>query len=79
MFDSDLAELYGTVVKNINKQVKRNIEKFPVDFMFQMTIEEAKSLRFLNGTLNKRSALIKYAPYVFTERCVYMVPTILKK
>ena len=49
----DLAELYGVTTGNLNKAVKRNIDRFPNDFMFQLTAEEYKSLRFQNGILEK--------------------------
>lgn len=50
MVDSDLAELYEVLTKNLNKAVQRNIERFPEDFMFQLTSEEAEDLRFQIGT-----------------------------
>ena len=83
MLDSDLAEIYGYSVKAFNQQVKNNIEKFDDDFMFQLTLEEAKELlrskkMTLNETENKRGSNIKYAPYVFTEQGVYMLMTVLK-
>lgn len=67
MLDRDLAELYGVTTGNLNKAVKRNQERFPERFMFQLTQEE--SLRFQNGTLNeptdktKRGQHFKYMPY----------------
>lgn len=68
MLDKDLAELYGVEVKNLNKAVKRNIDRFPPDFMFQLTKEELNTLRFQNGTLKAgRGEYTKYLPYVFTE------------
>ena len=82
ILDSDLAKLYECTngTKDINKAVKRNIEKFPEDFYFQLTIEEALSLsRLQNGTLkNTRGHNIKYLPYVFTEQGVSMLATTLK-
>ena len=67
MLDSDLARLYqcknGT--KDINKAVKRNIERFPQNFYFQITEEEMKKLWFQSGTANK---MIRSLPYVFTEQ-----------
>lgn len=82
MLDSDLARLYGYEVKNLNKQVNRHIEKFPEDFRFQLTIDEAKKLpKFQFGTLNtnqnRRGQNIKKSPYVFTEIGVYMLATVL--
>jgi hypothetical protein len=53
MLDHDLAELYGVITKNLNKAVKRNIDRFPEDFMFQLTKEEMDSLRFQIGTSKK--------------------------
>ena len=84
MLDSDLARLYecknGT--KTINLAVKRNIEKFPNDFYFQLTEEETFKLsRFQIETLNKSNNLrgfnIKYLPYFFTEQGVAMPVTVL--
>lgn len=51
ILDSDLAELYGAASKNLNRAVKRNLRRFPEDFMFQLAPEEAESLRFQSGTL----------------------------
>ena len=81
MLDSDLAELYGYDVKAMNQQVKRNIQRFPEDFMFQLTQEEvSESLRSqivtLNESGNKRGAHRKYLPYVFTEQGIYMLATV---
>ena len=79
MLDSDLAELYGYEVKKLNQQVKRNIERFPDDFMFQLTKEETKMLpRSQIVTLEGKGSNIKYAPHVFTEQGVYMLATVLK-
>ena len=86
MLDRDLAKLYecSNGTKDINKAVKRNIEKFPEDFYFKLTNEEIKNLcsRFHFGTLNIRGNLrgsnIKYAPYVFTEQGVAMLASVLR-
>ncbi|MFW5887570.1 MAG: ORF6N domain-containing protein [Bacteriovoracia bacterium] len=67
MLDSDLAELYGVLTKNLNKAVKRNIDKFPSDFMFQLTRQEFENLRFHFGTFKNSTKGRKYLPYVFTE------------
>jgi len=85
MLDSDLALLYqcknGT--KDINKAVKRNVNKFPKDFYFQLTIDEIKNvpLRFQTGTLNnsnnKRGQHYKYLPHVFTEEGIAMLASVL--
>jgi hypothetical protein len=77
MLDSDLAELYEVLTKNLNKAVSRNIESFPADFMFQLTAEEYRSLRFQFGTL-KRGAHSKYLPRVFMEQEVSMLSSVLK-
>jgi hypothetical protein len=61
IIDADLAELYGVTTGNLNKAVKRNIDRFPNDFMFQLTQEEYKSLRFRFGIL-KKGRHSKYLP-----------------
>ena len=76
MLDRDLAELYEVSTGNLNKAVKRNIERFPEDFMFQLRQEEAEFLRFQFGSL-KRGAHFKYLPYVFTEQGVAMLSGVL--
>ena len=104
MLDSDLAILYRVMTKQLNRAVKRNIERFPPNFMFQLTLSEHDylrsqfvtskgfslrsqnatfnpddSLRFQNGTLNKkRGQHRKYLPYVFTEQGVAMLSGILR-
>ena len=82
MFSSDLAKLYHVETKYLNRQVKRNIERFPKDYMFQISIEEYNSSRCQNVTLNKSNNMrgnnIKYLPYVFTEKGIYMLGNILK-
>ena len=77
MLDSDLAKLYGVSTKNLNKAVKRNLDRFPLDFMFQFTKGEFHSLRFQFGTL-KRGQHPKYLPHVFTQEGVAMLSGILK-
>ncbi len=80
MLDSDLSKLYECVngTKDLNKSVKRNMERFPDNFMFQLTKEEYDSLRFQIGTLeNRRGQHRKYLPYVFTEQGVAMLSSIL--
>ena len=78
MFDRDLAELYDVTTGNLNKAVKRNIDRFPDDFMFQLNKDEANIFsRFQIGILN-RGKNIKYAPYVFTEQGVAMLSAVLK-
>ena len=79
MLDSDLAALYGVETFNLNKGVKRNKDRFPEDFMFQLTKEEADSLRFQIGMskIEGRGGR-RYLPYVFTEQGVAMLSTVLK-
>ena len=78
MLDSDLAKLYKCVngTKDINKSVKRNIDRFPGNFMFQLTDEEYDTLRFQFGTSNIKGGR-RYNPYVFTEQGVAMLSSIL--
>lgn len=76
MLDYDLAEIYGYEVKNLNRQVKRNIERFPDDFMFQLTKEEYDNLRCQNVTAIK-STMSRSLPYAFTEQGIYMLATVL--
>ena len=77
MLDRDLAVLYGVDPKRINEQVKRNIERFPEDFMFRLTKEEC--LRSQIATLNmERGKHLKYMPYAFTESGVAMLSGVLR-
>ena len=75
MLDRDLARIYGVLTKNLNKAVRRNIARFPEDFMFRLDDEEAS--RFQNGTL-KRGENVKYLPYVFTEHGAVMLASVLR-
>ena len=77
MLDRDLAELYGVEVGQLNRQVKRNIERFPDDFMFQLTHEDCSrcQIGILNGG---RGSNIKYLPYVFTENGIAMLSSVLR-
>jgi len=78
MLDFDLAMLYGVLTKRLNEQVRRNIRRFPEDFMFQLNKEEAKSLRSQNATLKSgRGKHPKYLPYVFTEQGIAMLSSVL--
>ena len=76
MLDRDLAELYRVETFNLNKAVKRNISRFPADFMFQLTKEEYTALRFQLGML-KKGRHSKYLPYAFTENGVAMLSSVL--
>ena len=78
MLDRDLAELYQVTTGNLNKAVKRNLKRFPPDFMFQLTVEEWEALRFQIGILkNGRGEHTKYLPYAFTEQGLAMLSGIL--
>ena len=77
MLDKDLAMLYGVEAKVLNQAVKRNIERFPNDFRFQLTKEEC--LRSQIVTLNeKQGQHLKYMPYAFTEQGVAMLSSVLR-
>ena len=74
MLDSDLARLYSVTVKRLNEQVKRNIKRFPQDFMFQLSEEEYHSLRSQFATLKQgRGRHRKFLPYVFSEHGAIML------
>jgi hypothetical protein len=77
MLDEDLAELYGVETRRLVEQVKRNIERFPSDFMFQLSKEEAAALRSQSATSVGRGGR-RYAPYVFTEQGVAMLSGVLR-
>lgn len=77
MIDRDLAELYGVETKHLNRQIKRNIQRFPEEFMFQLTIEERNQL----VTICHRFKTMKHSsslPYAFTEHGVAMIASVLK-
>ncbi len=76
MLDSDLADIYGYELKAMNQQVKRNIERFPEDFMFQLTKEEFENLK--SQFVTSSWGGIRKMPYVFTEQGIYMLATVLK-
>jgi len=86
MISMHLAELYGVIPKVLMQAVKRNIERFPVDFMFQLTAQEEESLRSQFVTLknndsisySKRGKHAKYLPYAFTEQGVAMLSSVLR-
>lgn len=76
MLDFDLAELYGTETRVLKQAVKRNIKRFPSDFMFELTKEELYSLRSQFVTSNKRGGT-RYMPFAFTEQGVAMLSSVL--
>jgi hypothetical protein len=80
MVDRDLADIYGVALKRLNEQVKRNRDRFPKDFMFQLTLQEGKAVirsRSQIATL-KRGENIKYRPYAFTEHGAVMLANVLR-
>jgi hypothetical protein len=91
MMDSDLAEMYGVETKVLNQAVKRNLDRFPEDFMFQLSAEEWEELKLTTEKQNEQDALRsqnvtledgrgrhrKYLPYVFTEQGVAMLSSVL--
>jgi len=77
MLDSDLAGLYDVDTKILNKAVRRNASRFPLDFMFQLTREEVANLRFQIGTSNKGYGGRRYRPYAFAEQGVAMLSSVL--
>ena len=77
LLDRDLAKLYGVEVSQMNRQVKRNIERFPSDFMFQLTKEEYVGLKCQNGISNQRGG-DRRLPYAFTEQGIAMLSGLLR-
>ena len=80
ILDSDVAMLYHYETKNVNKAMKRNIDRFPEDFCFQLTKDEMDKMWFQNGTTldNMKYRSIKYLPYVYTEQGISMLAGVLK-
>jgi phage regulator Rha-like protein len=77
MLDADLAELYEVATKTLNRAVKRNLTRFPDDFMFQLTRKESQNLRYQIGTSRLDHGGRRYAPYAFTEHGVAMLSSVL--
>src|SRR5436189_3440596 len=77
MFDFDLAELYQAETKRLKEAVRRNIQRFPNDFMFQLTKDEFESLRTQFATSNQRGGR-RYRPYAFTEHGITMLASVLR-
>lgn len=78
MIDRDLAELYGVETKQLKRQVRRNIDRFPGDFMFELNAEEFQKWRSQFGTSNGGDKMgLRYTPYVFTEQGLAMLSTVL--
>jgi len=77
ILDSDIAALYGVETKTLVRSMKRNLDRFPSDFMFQLTLEEVDILRYQIGTSNGRGGR-RYLPYAFTEQGVAMLSSVLR-
>lgn len=77
MIDRDLAELYGVETKRLKEQVRRNIDRFPEDFMFEMTKEELENWRSQFATSNRDIMGLRRPPFVFTEHGVLMLSSVL--
>ena len=75
--DSDLARLYGTTTKRLNEQIKRNMDRFPEDFMFQLSEDEYASLRSHFATSKIKRGGRRYLPFVFTEHGAVMAASVL--
>lgn len=78
MLDRDIAELYGVKTKVLKQAVKRNIERFPDDFMFELSKEELYNWRSQIVTSNSDKMGLRHAPYAFTEQGIAMLSSILK-
>ncbi|MGP0101274.1 MAG: ORF6N domain-containing protein [Solirubrobacteraceae bacterium] len=78
LLDEDLADLYGVQTGRLVQQVKRNIDRFPSDFMFQLTTDEVTALRSRSATSKEGRGGRRYAPYVFTEQGVAMLSGVLR-
>jgi hypothetical protein len=78
MLDVDLAEMYGVLTKALKQAVRRNIERFPEDFMFELTREEAGELLRSQFVTLKRGEHMKYLPFAFTEHGVLMLSSVLR-
>ena len=78
ILDSELAQLYGVAAKVLNQAVKRNRERFPEDFMFQLTAKETSDLNWSQSVTLKRGQNLKYRPYAFTEQGVAMLSSVLR-
>ncbi len=78
MLDEDLAQLYGVETRILTRAVKRNLERFPEDFMFQLSDQEVEALRSQNGISNTGRGGRRYNPYVFSEQGVAMLSSVLR-
>ncbi len=76
ILDEDIAALYGVETKTLIRAMKRNVERFPLDFMFQLTLEDVENLRYQFGTSSWGGR--RYLPYAFTEQGVAMLSSVLR-
>jgi ORF6N domain len=77
MFDSDLADLYHVATKVLNQAVKRNLHRFPEDFMFQLSTEEVDNLAMRSQSVTASKRNLRFLPYVFTEHGAVMLASVL--
>lgn len=77
MLDFDLAKLYDVETKQLKRAIKRNIGRFPGDFMFELTKEELRNWRYQNGTSNFTNMGLRIPPYAFTEHGILMIASVL--
>jgi len=78
LIDRDLAQLYGVETAQLKRAVRRNIERFPIDFMFELTKQELENWRCQFGTSNSEKMGLRYSPMVFTEQGVAMLSSVLR-
>ena len=78
MLDSDIAELFGVETRNLNKAMKRNLNRFPEDFCFQLNSKEFQNLKFQNGTSNTQHGGVRKLPYVYTDYGIVALAGVLK-
>ena len=78
MLDEDLASLYGVETRILTRAVKRNLDRFPKDFMFQLKVQEVKALRSQIGISNEGRGGRRYLPFAFTEQGIAMLSSILR-
>ena len=78
LLDADLATLYGVTTKRLNEAVRRNLSRFPIDFMFQLSADEIANLRSQIATSSRMHGGRRYEPYAFTEHGVAMLATVLR-
>ena len=78
MLDVDLARVYGVSTKRLNEQVRRNLSRFPEDFLFQLTVEEARAMRSRFATASEGRRNTRFRPFAFTEHGATMLCAVLR-